>query len=181
MLKVCSNCCETIDIETTNFDLHVIRCQKFNVYCKVCQTIILTNEYKEHQNLHILVECEQCGQEIENQFILDHKQTSCLYLELQCQQCNEKYYQLHEHHCFPKQTCPYCEEIFKGDVFEAHLNSCINGFKTEPCIRCHRRIQRNAIDQHLMACDPSVFVAEPTPPQPRPGPAASRRRRRVVP
>lgn len=118
--------CQFCKIPILNFNLliHELQCSKIKIQCINCFEYY---DYKSEiqKELHQLVVCKQCDQEIEKKFWNDH-------------------------YCNVRIECKYCTLDLSLDKIDQHEFEC--GNRTEPCPTCHLRVKVAEYNLHI--CQP---------------------------
>lgn len=124
---ICENCRHKIPINSSTN--HSLACFRMNWFCQLCGEVFQKSKKDEHmKEFHTKVFCE-CGIEIENRFLINHKKNDC-----------------------PKRIvrCEYCPlEMPYNEKFE-HEKKC--GAQTEKCDRCKKYIQKKDYPIHVVTC-----------------------------
>ncbi|XP_049839383.1 TRAF-type zinc finger domain-containing protein 1-like isoform X1 [Schistocerca gregaria] len=111
-VKYCSNCKR--EIPGGNFMMHIIHCQRKLALCQKCDEPVPHSEYAAHNaNFHSIVECPDCGLQLEQRYLQEHKNSSCSRREI---------------------CCSYCHIETKAADLAEHENYC--GSRTEKCEDC---------------------------------------------
>lgn len=102
MVEVETKKCPTCerDIEASKFRMHEIGCARMNYKCKECGEVVAKADREEHEaEAHVKVVCQYCS-----------------FSALKAAFGN------HEDHCEMRpQKCPYCEKMFKIEVYSDHV------------------------------------------------------------
>ena len=139
----CNNC--RTNIPKSSWLLHEVNCVRHRWYCEICEQSYLKNERQKHeQEFHNLVYCE-CGEDIEVRRMALHKEREC------------------DHRLMP---CMYCECPMR--FFELSEHEIVCGSRTEPCEKCHKRVQLCKLKSHLCDSKEETVVPFPSPPPPPP-------------
>eukprot|EP01105_Mastigella_eilhardi_P006983 TRINITY_DN1846_c1_g1_i2.p1 TRINITY_DN1846_c1_g1~~TRINITY_DN1846_c1_g1_i2.p1 ORF type:complete len:564 (-),score=155.87 TRINITY_DN1846_c1_g1_i2:765-2243(-) len=113
--KYCNTCARKIPVE--HYELHRVRCERFNTFCSLCGTTMLKTELEAHtQENHGLVTCA-CGEKMDKFFLAEHQLAACAVRPV---------------------DCPYCTAKVPRRDFAAHKQYC--GSRTQPCDKCGHNV-----------------------------------------
>ena len=127
---------------TRNFRIHEIQCARMNHFCEKCQEPIPLQSLQDHLSSHLLVECFQCGDSLETQFINIHLEFECPHTP-----------QLQQQHSSPASSpptpscCPFCHLAYPSSALPEHSAAC--GARTELCMACDAYVQLHHLARHI--------------------------------
>ena len=125
MESVCSICDRVIE---SNFELHMVVCQKNTFFCEKCKKRLPKSTFESHMTeTHSPIKCVNCDQIFE---ICDFK----------LHQCSN-----------PPVSCELCEGVFPSILFEDHYKLCSS--RTELCSQCNKYILCKNYKNHISLND----------------------------
>eukprot|EP00002_Diphylleia_rotans_P020884 TRINITY_DN4060_c0_g1_i2.p1 TRINITY_DN4060_c0_g1~~TRINITY_DN4060_c0_g1_i2.p1 ORF type:complete len:584 (-),score=55.68 TRINITY_DN4060_c0_g1_i2:309-2060(-) len=139
-LKQCVNCGQ--EVPAQNYTMHEIYCARHNTRCKKCGVVVKKSDLVAHEETaHKLATCE-CGQEMEESKIDQHRATECILRPM---------------------SCPVCSLDVEAHEFDNHVEYC--GNRTEECPSCHRFVKLLEFQAHT---DSNCTYPEPPKAAPPP-------------
>lgn len=136
----CPNCDKYI--ANVSYQLHAMRCARFNTRCPVCHESVPRTALAAHQKAqHEPVRCDQCGALVPPPALAEHRASEC-----------------------PEGLvgCPYCELRVLRKQLPAHEREC--GAKSAPCPVCGTAVAKNRLAEHMaLGCVPPRHAPSPLP------------------
>ena len=120
------------EIQSENFPLHEVLCQKNNVKCTKCDEFVFKLSMAEHMKEHELKTCENCEIDFESKHFDSHICTN------------------------PAKTCKYCEAVLKPSLFVDHLPQCES--RTQECLKCLRFVMNKDWESHQELVDCAAMI-----------------------
>ncbi|KAK2943296.1 hypothetical protein BLNAU_21773 [Blattamonas nauphoetae] len=144
---ICPNCQQTI---STNFERHILFCERNISLCPKCKQPIQKTALEEHLAAeHEEIECPNCYALVDSYFMERHQAEICPNRKIG--------------------TCPYCDiDLFLHSP-ENHVEQC--GNRTDVCDICGGRIRLRDKEAHFLSdCRSHVIVTPPPEPTRTPPP-----------
>jgi len=148
--SLCPNCGKYIS--NVSFNIHTMRCARFNVRCPECFESVPRTALEEHRKeKHIPIPCDQCGEMLLKADMQFHKDHSCPEGLVQC---------------------TFCQLNVLRKKLEEHQAVC--GSRSTKCPVCGASVPKNMLDRHIsLGCSmphrPGSPVQRPGSPVQRPG------------
>lgn len=125
--KICSNC--NREIPSVNHMIHSVHCARNIKVCPVCKEPVPHAELQHHHDqLHKLLPCKQCGENVCGTDLEDHIRDSCANTIKSCRFCDLELPRSelppHEGYCGVRtEQCPECREWVMIKYRQLHLDS----------------------------------------------------------
>jgi len=124
--SLCPNCGKYIS--NVSFNIHKMRCARFNVRCPICnQSVPRTSLEAHNKENHVPIPCEQCGASFLPADMAKHKANDCPDVLVPCKYCQlnvlRKKLREHENICGSKSTnCPICGASVAKNMLDQHIS-----------------------------------------------------------
>ena len=140
------------DISNSNFQMHVVHCQRNIQLCPKCQEPVPRSELDNHDlEFHSEVKCSDCQKTYESSSLNDHKvklSTEIRYRETSTSLNLFIWYVFQANDCPKRQKqCQYCNLELKADTMDEHEDYC--GSRTENCEVCDKLVMLKYEQMHL--------------------------------
>lgn len=125
--SICTNC--NRQIPKQSIIMHEIQCKRNNKICQLCQTLVLTQQYQKHfEQFHKEVQCSLCHNNMEAQYLPNHRKRRCAFRRAKCKWCQVEMTMINK---------------------RKHQKTC--GNRTVPCLQCGQHVPLCRVNVHLAA------------------------------